>query len=146
MTRRSVSGHRLTDVRPIKRSHCPRGYESGMFSAANCSVASAARRSFATGSARPRGARMRPGSHATLAASATLAAPCARPWAPLVLLPLRQDAGTTSVFLDFHRAWPGWDHNWPATCEGQTLFPDIASDSLRESEAMSGSVGIAVFR
>ena len=34
-----------------------------------------------------------------------------------LLLHLRHDAKTTSVFLDFHRASPDWDHNLPATGE-----------------------------
>jgi hypothetical protein len=59
---------------------------------------------------------------------------------------LRYDAQITAVFLDFHRACPGWDHNWSATSEGEKFFPDFPSDSLRESEGKSGSVGNAVSR
>ena len=52
----------------------------------------------------------------------------------------------SSVLSDFHRACPGWNHNWPATGEGEKPFPAIPSDSLRESEGMAGSRGNAVIR
>ena len=61
---------------------------------------------------------------------------------------LRHDGEITSAFLDFHRSCPGWDHNWPATGEGNTEDPlaDFPSDSRSESDGKSASVGSAVFR
>ena len=32
----------------------------------------------------------------------------------------------TSVFLDFHRACPGWDHNWPATTQPGRSSPRLS--------------------
>ena len=52
----------------------------------------------------------------------------------------------TSVFSDFHRACPGWNHNWPATGDSENPFPAFPSDSRSESEGKAGSRGIAVMR
>ena len=57
---------------------------------------------------------------------------------------LTHDAKTTSVFLDFHRACPPLGSQ--LATQPQTFFPDFPSDSLRESEGKSGSVGHAVSR
>ena len=34
------------------------------------------------------------------------------------------------MFLDFHRACPEWDHNWPATGEGETFFPESRENGV----------------
>jgi len=40
--------------------------------------------------------------------------------------PLRDHSEITSVFLDFHRACPGWDHNWPATTQYGRSSPRLS--------------------
>ena len=54
---------------------------------------------------------------------------------------LRNHSEITSVFLDFHRACPGWDHNCPATGEREyfilTFLPTRSASRKESQEAQA---------